>query len=101
MFYFTDQIPELETAPLEIATHLVAELLTAALLILSGILLLKKHPKANLIYACAFGSLLYSVINSSGYFLNPFDIAMTIMFSFILISTSALFVLYIIATNKN
>lgn len=93
MFYVTNQIPELETAPFAIAMHLIAELITALLLILAGLLLFKNHPKAIVVYACAYGALLYSVVNSSGYFMQPLDMAMVIMFAVIVISTTILFVL--------
>ena len=92
MFYVTNQIPELETAPFAIAMHLIAELITALLLILSGLLLFRNYSNAIVVYACAYGALLYSVINSSGYFMDPFDIAMVTMFTVILLSTTILFI---------
>jgi hypothetical protein len=92
MFYVTNQIPELETAPFAIAMHLIAELTTALLLMLSGLLLFRNHSKAIVVYACAYGALLYSVVNSSGYFMQPFDIAMVTMFAVIFISTTLLFI---------
>lgn len=92
MFYVTDQIVELETAPFAIAMHLIAELTTAVLLIVSGLLLYRNHSKAMLVYACAYGALMYSVVNSSGYFMQPLDSAMVTMFAVLLISTTLLFV---------
>ncbi len=49
-FFITDQIPELETAPFEIATHLIAEFLTAILLVLSGVFIFLKSKKAKVFY---------------------------------------------------
>jgi hypothetical protein len=40
-FLIADQVPELETAPFSIATHLIAELSTAVELIISGIGLMR------------------------------------------------------------
>ncbi len=95
MFYVTDSIPELETAPYDIAMHLIAEGITAGLLIASGVLLLKQCKKALFIYFIAYGALLYSIVNSSGYFLDPFDVAMTAMFLILIIASTILTVIMI------
>jgi len=62
------RVPELETAPLAIGFHLAAEILTALALILSGLALLKKRPWGRTLFFVAGGMVLYSVINSPGYF---------------------------------
>ncbi|MDR4968937.1 MAG: hypothetical protein RG740_04915, partial [Acholeplasmataceae bacterium] len=91
-FIIFDMVPEFEEAPFEIATHLVAEFLTAITLVVSGVFLIKKLNGANILYYLSYGLLLYAVINSLGYFLDPFDIAMTSLFTLILIISSTLFV---------
>ncbi len=87
-FYISDAIPELETAPYDIAMHLIAEFIAAILLILSGIAFIKTYKLQESLYYISYGALMYSIINSSGYFLAPFDIAMTMMFvSLLFVST--------------
>ena len=61
-------VPELRTAPLSIGFHLAAEVLTALALILSGMALLKKKSWGRTLFLVAGGMLLYSAINSPGYF---------------------------------
>jgi len=67
-FIATGQVPELQTEPLRIAFHLVAEGMTAILLILSGIGLLRNRRWSRSLCLVAFGSLLYTMIVSPGYF---------------------------------
>ncbi len=93
-FYVSGSIPELETAPHEIAMHLIAEGLMALLLILSGVLLLRQSSCATSITYIAYGMLLYSVINSSGYFLSPLNIPMILMFLIIAIVSTRYIVMY-------
>jgi hypothetical protein len=64
----TAGIPELQTAPLAIGFHLAAEILTALALILSGLAILKKIAWGRTLFLVAGGMVLYSVINSPGYF---------------------------------
>ncbi len=64
----TGGVPELQTAPMAIGFHLAAEVLTALALILSGLALLKKRTWGRTLFLVAGGMLLYSVINSPGYF---------------------------------
>jgi hypothetical protein len=64
----TGRVPELQTAPLSIGFHLAAEILTALALILSGLAILKKITWGRTLFLVAGGMVLYSVINSPGYF---------------------------------
>ena len=61
-------VPELRTAPLSIGFRLAAEVLTALALILAGMALLKKRSWGRTLFLVAGGMLLYSAINSPGYF---------------------------------
>lgn len=64
----TSGVPELQTAPLSIGFHLAAEILTALALILSGLALLRKRRWGRTLFLVAGGMVLYSIINSPGYF---------------------------------
>jgi hypothetical protein len=64
----TGRVPELQTAPLAIGFHLAAEVLTALALLLSGLAILKKIAWGRTLFLVAGGMVLYSAINSPGYF---------------------------------
>jgi hypothetical protein len=64
----TGRVPELATAPLAIAFHLAAEILTALALVLAGLAILKKIRWGRTLFLVAGGMVLYSIINSPGYF---------------------------------
>lgn len=80
MFYVTDNIPELETAPVQIGMHLMAEFVTAALLIVSGLAIIKNKEWAFKLYLFSMGMLVYTLIQSPGYFLQQGEIALAGMF---------------------
>jgi hypothetical protein len=85
MSYFSHQIPELITEPYRIAFHLAAEFLTAVLLIIAGIQLLRSGKNAKPLYYLATGMLLYTAIVSPGYFAQLGVWAWVWMFAAILI----------------
>jgi len=87
MFILTGQVPELQTEPYRIAFHLAAEGLTAAGLILSGILLLRTKSLGRILYPIAAGMLLYSVIVSPGYFAQLGQWGFVVMFMVLLVLT--------------
>ena len=99
VFYLTGNIPELETKPVELAFHLVAEFITAILLISAGAGLLKKTNWGYNLYLVAAGMVLYTMIMSPGYFLQTGDVAFLIMFGVLIILT--LYFLAVIIKNKN
>ena len=68
MSYFTHQIPELKSEPIRTGFHLAAELATALLLIISGILLLSQAVIAESLFLIGAGMLFYTCIVSPGYF---------------------------------
>jgi len=70
MFYFTGSIPELDTEPARIAMHLAAEFATAIALIVGGWGLLKLKVWGEHVYLLATGALLYTMIQSPGYFMQ-------------------------------
>lgn len=89
------EIPELTTAPYEIGYHLLAEFLTAVALLASGIGLLGGRSLARRLYPVALGLLLYTVVNSAGYYAQLGDVAMVGMFTVLTVATLALLVEYL------
>jgi len=87
MLLLTSQVPELETSPFSIAFHLVAEIFTAFLLIIGGIMVYRKHLLGEKIYLISVGMLLYTVINSSGYYAQSGDWGFVVMFAILFILT--------------
>jgi hypothetical protein len=86
-FLLTAQVPELETAPLEIVFHLAAEFMTAIVMIAGGTAVLKGKPWAPRVYYLASGMLIYTVINSEGYFMQLGQWLMVSMFALLLLLT--------------
>ncbi|SET18132.1 hypothetical protein SAMN05660297_01634 [Natronincola peptidivorans] len=85
MLLTTDTVPELETEPITIYFHLIAEVLMGILLCISGIGLFRKQSWGNLMFILSNGLVIYSVINSSGYYGNMDEWAMVMMFMGILV----------------
>lgn len=95
----TGGIPELTTAPFEIGYHLFAEFLTATALLASGIGLRRGWTRMRRLYPVALGLLLYTVINSAGYYAQSGDVAMVGMFTVLTVATVALLVEYVSRPN--
>jgi hypothetical protein len=85
VFYFTNQIPELESEPIRIKFHLAGEFITALLLIIAGIALLTRQGWATATYLVAMGMLLYTLIVSPGYFAQLGQWIFVVMFGVIII----------------
>jgi hypothetical protein len=81
----TGQTPEIQSEPIRLAFHLAAEFVTAVMLILSGIGLLRRTPWARLLSPVALGMLLYTVIVSLGYFAQQGQWAPVVMFAILLL----------------
>jgi hypothetical protein len=64
----TGQALELQTAPIEIAMAIVADWLTAIVLIVAGVGLFSTRNWAHKLYLFALGMLVYSMLISAGYF---------------------------------
>ncbi len=92
MFWITGNIPELETEPLRAGSHLIAELTTAGLLIFGGITLIRKWKYALNLFQVSMGMLIYTLIQSPGYFAEQDEFAFVGMFSVLLIITGVLLV---------
>jgi hypothetical protein len=93
IFIITEQVPEMNTAPIQISYHLIAEFLTAILLLIGGFGLLKNKAWGFHLYLISMGMLLYTVIVSAGYYANLEDMIMVGMFTVFQILTIAFIVL--------
>ncbi len=87
MFILTGQVPEIATKPAEIMLHLLAEFITAVLLIGGGIGLLKKMKIGYNLNLVALGMLLYTLIVSPGYYLQKGDSVFVGIFTLLFILT--------------
>jgi hypothetical protein len=84
-FLAAGQVPELQTAPWEIAHHITAEMLTALVLIASGAGLLKKTGWARTTTLLGLGMVIYSSINSAGYFAQSGQWVFVVMFAVLIV----------------
>lgn len=81
LFIVTNQIPEINTEPVRITYHLIAEFLTAILLLIAGFALFTNQKWGFHLFLISMGMLLYTVIVSAGYYAEKKDIAMLAMFT--------------------
>ena len=85
LFYSVGTIPELATQPVRIMFHIVAECFTAAALIVAGVGLVRGRSWGGRLYLLATGALLYTVIQSPGYFWQQGDYGFIVMFAVLLL----------------
>jgi hypothetical protein len=78
----------------ELRLHLVAEFLTAALLVVGGTVLLATDGTG--VVLAALGMLLYTVIQSPGYFLARGERAPVVLFAVLAMTTSAALVVLLV-----
>jgi peptidoglycan/LPS O-acetylase OafA/YrhL len=83
-FIVSGQVPEFQTKPEETLLHIVAEMLTALLLLVSGVLVLRRITWGNLTLLVAFGMLFYTMIVSPGYYIQNGTGAFVVMFALLL-----------------
>ncbi len=86
ILYLTNSIPELITEPARIIAHMVAEYLTAIALIVAGFGLLTLKKWGYQIYLLATGALIYTLIQSPGYYVQQEVLGYVIMFGVFLIA---------------
>jgi len=84
----TNQVTEIEIAPLQISYHLIAEFLTAVLLLIGGFCLFTNRGWGFHVFLIAMGMLLYAVIISAGYFGHREGMLMVGMFTILQILTA-------------
>ena len=80
VFIISNSVPEIQTKPFELTMHLTAEFITSLSLIIGAIGLLKEKIWADKAYFFSMGMLIYTLIMSSGYFLEKKEIPFFIMF---------------------
>jgi hypothetical protein len=76
----TNQVPELETAPLTITMHIAAEFITAIVLLIGGIGLLLNRTWSFNMFLLSMGMLIYAVVNASGAYAQQGNVAMIAVF---------------------
>jgi hypothetical protein len=93
MLLVTGQVPEVQEGRTDIWFHLAAEVVAAALLLAGGTALLRGRgapsPSARLLAAFGSGALLYTAVNSAGYYAESGDWAMVVMFAVVATATVA------------
>ena len=77
-------VPELQSAPWEIAFHLAAEMSTAVVLLIGGIAALRSVAWAKQVLLLGLGMVMYSEIVSPGYFAQLDQWAFVAMFAVLL-----------------
>jgi hypothetical protein len=87
-FIATDSVPEFQTTPWSIGFHMLAELLLAVVLLVSGSATLRLNPWGEKALLIALGMAIYSEINSTGYFAQPGQWAFVAMFAVLLIGAT-------------
>lgn len=95
----TRQIPQIPAGNRDIWFHLTAELLTGVLLVGSGgWLLTAKGDRAAILASLALGALLYTTINSPGYYADRDDWPTVAMFVVLAAGTATAAVLLLAGT---
>lgn len=84
-FILAGMVPEFETKPAEIILHIIAEVTTGIMLLLAGIMILKKSRMSRFIYPLSMGMLIYTLIVSPGYYLQAGEYPLVVMFALLLI----------------
>ena len=92
-FIAAGEVTELETEPVRISFHLAAEFLTAAVLIVAGMALIKQKDWAFPVYMLALGMLSYTIVVSPGYFAQDGEYVFVGMFVALWILTVAFILL--------
>ena len=83
--YLAGNIPELKTELIRIGFHIAAEMATALILLLSGILLLLAAAAGQTLFLVAIGMLFYTCIVSPGYFAQQGNWTWLIIFSALIV----------------
>ena len=94
MLISTGQVPYLDTPQVEIKLHIITEVATAFSLILGGVSIIKEWAVRHTLPYVSHGMLLYTIMNSSGYYIDLGDTAMVAMFSVLLVCTIVSLIVY-------
>jgi hypothetical protein len=87
MLVLTNQVPYLDTPQMEIKLHIFTEMLTALMVILGGVTVLRGWEKLTKVHYVSQGMLIYAIINSSGYYIDLGETGMAAMFVVLLVCT--------------
>jgi hypothetical protein len=87
MLLTTGQVPELAVEPYRITAHILAEVVTAVLLLVSGFGILTKKTWGLKMFLFAQGALFYTLIASPGYYVQLGFTPMVVMFGMLLVIT--------------
>lgn len=87
MLLISDQVPELNNEPISISFHIAAEMVMAVLLIISGIGISSRKKWSIRLFTLSAGLVLYSVVNSSGYYAQQGNYLMVVLFMVLMILT--------------
>jgi hypothetical protein len=81
------RVPELQTRPIEIRLHLIAEFATGIVLIVGGLATVIALPVGPPLFLFALGMLTYTAIVSPGYFWARGERPPVVMFALIIVGT--------------
>jgi len=95
VLYFSDSIPELLKEPYRIFMHLIGEFTTAFVLMAGGIGLYWERKWGYNIYLLGTGMLIYTLIVSSGYYLQNKNLEFVGMFVLLFIITMKLLISFL------
>jgi hypothetical protein len=87
MLVLTNQVPYLDTPQMEIKLHILTEIVTAVMLIIGGISVLRYYDKLTNLHYISQGMLIYAIINSSGYYIDMGEPIMAVVFGVLLLGT--------------
>lgn len=91
VFLLSGSVPEARSEPIALSFHLAGELITALLLIVSAIAVLRAKRWGRPLQLLSLGMLVYTLIVSSGYFAQRGEMAFVVMFGIIfLLACSAI-----------
>jgi hypothetical protein len=84
-FIATGSVSEFQTTPWAIGFHITAELFLALALLISGVATLRAKPWGEKTLLVALGMVIYSEINSPGYFAQLGQWTLVLMFALLLL----------------
>jgi hypothetical protein len=84
-FLAAGAVPELQTEPVRIALHLAGEFMTAACLIVGGVVVLRGISWGRTLALVAGGMLAYTAVVSPGYFAQQGQWPLVVMFAALLV----------------
>ena len=84
----TGRVPELNTRPWEIRLHVAAETLLALTMIAGGVAALLEISPGSLVVLFGLGMTWYSIVNSSGYYIERHERVPVMMFALLAVLTA-------------